>query len=1735
MEFEFLKDLVANDPGISQDLNAPLSYLEWKQTRPQIVETDSIIYYNRYVAEWFENNKNKSLAKKFVLRQKYLYLLDQLQLFFTKEEKNSWYNQINLADEKELLLSIPYFAKRLKQCVLYYLELRNKLKNVKLKYNTKGTKTSLEIELKRAILATFSSLNEELPTSLQPYLPSFQHLQQNLVVEIEEMYDDMQYFDRSSTVPGSAYYDPFHEATSKFFQTKGLVLSTDQWAFTNINLQVSANFNSFFDTLTSNIFDQTDSDLYYTYLSNFLSENKLTLEILPLSSLFETFDLNIESGNNFFYYPYGSVDTSISIQGQIPPISLSALEIEGATAGLSIDKADTIFVKNGNKIQGAWYRLSEFSESQETVRAYIASNFKTSFIFPYPGYGLSGDDFEWTGSSFETDSEYTYLSQEYKAAVDKSYWSQTLTDSSEPVFLNNSTPLLTNGTASTHPLSADKIFLRKRLSEGIDTTTALGELSGAWLYRYSKTSLPVSPGETNTFLWPYQVIDVEEDFPSQFLPSNVFSTSQNFISINGNNNFRSSGFIGTDVFDTSDKIYKLAKHTDGVEDALECAWYYVPPKTSLDGLYKYYSHNNISYYFESGVATKFIWTGANNTPLSSVFNNIKHQPDCPFSSSSYTELSSYTKFHSLSTYAWDKCTCKQVFYTPLGHNGSNFDANNKVADFVVELNTLDIKDEFDLATWRFNGFSYTDPDAKFVWYRSLDSNQKWGHGAWVNYNSNPINFNLINGKEYVYFRATSPYSNEPLSPYIVTKNLSSTQITGTWRQAKKDESGQWVGINRTSTMRISERDIIKIERQTTCSYFYLSSYQVENISENKGSIWSTYDYIALNSPSNFTTIAWPTDGIAPLGSNDPQYPNTAFSDLSAASFEWTITLLSADQTGTLRPTPSAATFNQQIITFSPLIAGFYQISAVAVTPNQTSNATTYNIDQTGFIGGENSPSDQSFVINTSANSLSIVTETRIPFTSIPILSVVPEYKNEIEEIEFTYPVAGFLIEVDLPNPINFWADLFVDKDINTNYKGIISWGYPKIFINDYLPNSLPKFSKLAFEYNTIVDYERTGPAFRWLQPFIFKKVEQTKQWSNLQYNTDNYSILSSVFVSKQHPTLETYPLKTPSSIILSNVLNSSPVEVYYNALNSFVWTVSTEIPQTTEIPEPILLVDSVDAYTKTLLNRFNATVATLPVLEKTYTSKAIGAYLLPQYLGLTQFINKDFVSVLSADNASCYPNTGCPYTTLLSLQDTTTNILTGTFIVEDTNVHIGGRGLTKRDQPTLYTWNEYNQWMKEAPSTGLIAGMPKKSLTRDLQTFIPYKSNNENVSLGLITTQSRVSPWGGKDQEVWTDALNEPKSFTGVRNVSAWSESQILKQNQKQLFNWTTDIFGNQYGLFKTIEEGTDLYSQQTIPGEIWTKTNNGIIQPATTALSAVFNIFSGNTVYSSLTSSVFNIECFFDVLLISTNQLLSLLSLDYDFENNLILTNIDESKFIFVSQNYRYEDVWFFPETKKLYLLMTQLSGTTFLPELKVLDLVDKSLTTQYPLFDQAILFTQAISSVSVEEIYTGKLNYNTLNKTFLLTYNGKTTEQLPFICIIKIQVGEMLTLKEVNFYLAETKEFEDIYPPHISFDQLTKLYYVANGLTNLIQLTAENNPLSYELFNTSTIENSFTTLSVNNSGIFTCTPNEPGLFFLSFKVYNNFGSTSYSIALSSFDGSIVTINNEPIRTISDNIMLII
>jgi len=213
----------------NNDVDEPLSYKEWYKTHTGIVAGQEYNVYNIYVSEWYYSRRNISSGNSQLIQIKlnYLSLLKQLQVFFTESEKEKWYNFINIGDEKEILLSIPYFAKKLKEISLYYIELRKKLKNTKLQYNLRGTNTGAELEVHDYILNNFthnSNNTLHVPAYILNNIPELSAIKDTLVIQVEEIYDDHSYFDQSLTLPVSAYYDLNDATTSKFFKTKGLNL-----------------------------------------------------------------------------------------------------------------------------------------------------------------------------------------------------------------------------------------------------------------------------------------------------------------------------------------------------------------------------------------------------------------------------------------------------------------------------------------------------------------------------------------------------------------------------------------------------------------------------------------------------------------------------------------------------------------------------------------------------------------------------------------------------------------------------------------------------------------------------------------------------------------------------------------------------------------------------------------------------------------------------------------------------------------------------------------------------------------------------------------------------------------------------------------------------------------------------------------------------------------------------------------------------------------------------------------------------------------------------------------------------------------------------------------------------------------------------------------------------------------------------------------------------------------------
>jgi hypothetical protein len=332
--------------------------------------------------------------------------------------------------------------------------------------------------------------------------------------------------DKSLSTPLSSYVDIFHEPTAKLFSSKGIVLSSDDWIFKTFSYPTSSTIETFIAELTSTVFnEQADEELYTAYVQQYLAENKTNLIFENNLVTTETYDVSLQQGNNYFFYPYGTTDTSLSIETPLAPVALSSYEISNATSGSVLSSADTIFVKNGDDIKAAWLYFKEFEDENEDVVCLLDKNATTSFIFPFAGYGLSAEDIEWTGPSLETEDEYQFLPPSIKANVNEAYWSQVLpADSTNQINLHETTLAEDGAKASKNPTTADNVSVRSERSE--DTTIPRGSLSAAWLYKFERAAIPISAGtaQTNVVLWPYGRVDRYQEENKEFLDSLVNST-----------------------------------------------------------------------------------------------------------------------------------------------------------------------------------------------------------------------------------------------------------------------------------------------------------------------------------------------------------------------------------------------------------------------------------------------------------------------------------------------------------------------------------------------------------------------------------------------------------------------------------------------------------------------------------------------------------------------------------------------------------------------------------------------------------------------------------------------------------------------------------------------------------------------------------------------------------------------------------------------------------------------------------------------------------------------------------------------------------------------------------------------------------------------------------------------------------------------------------------------------------
>ena len=283
-----------------------------------------------------------------------------------------------------------------------------------------------------------------------------------------------------------------------------------------------------------------------------------------------------------------------------------------------------------------------------------------------------------------------------------------------------------------------------------------------------------------------------------------------------------------------------------------------------------------------------------------------------------------------------------------------------------------------------------------------------------------------------------------------------------------------------------------------------------------------------------------------------------------------------------------------------------------------------------------------------------------------------------------------------------------------------------------------------------------------------------------------------------------------------------------------------------------------------LANRYYPTVATIPQSGDNILTKAELGYFTPNNVGASVYLAKNLTPYININAIA----PGAIYKYI------------------DPTIFNKGRGLTKNDQDDVITHLQNLNWLK-ATSTG-TAYDGQVIDTSTYQKFIPYQSNYETTKTdnnGVITVGNDYEFWTGDKKNIWltTNKFTE-EDWLKYFDIDSRVKS-LLISNGKELYSWHSDVYGNQYALYKAVPgSGRTVYNMNNTAGELWVKTVDGTVTPATSALSAIFNKHINEpSIYNQLISnSIKNFEVFFDTLVIELNgyTLFEKITFDYSTVN---------------------------------------------------------------------------------------------------------------------------------------------------------------------------------------------------------------------------------------------------------------
>jgi hypothetical protein len=353
-------------------------------------------------------------------------------------------------------------------------------------------------------------------------------------------------------------------------------------------------------------------------------------------------------------------------------------------------------------------------------------------------------------------------------------------------------------------------------------------------------------------------------------------------------------------------------------------------------------------------------------------------------------------------------------------------------------------------------------------------------------------------------------------------------------------------------------------------------------------------------------------------------------------------------------------------------------------------------------------------------------------------------------------------------------------------------------LDEYVVLHQPEVSNMILKNGSYIRYNNFGDkSLQWSEYLTFNVVLSDQMWNKLLISKADSNLASTLNTINMQDYI-IYQTNEPSDIMLESytTLNPTKFNFYLSPLNKpFQYTENLYYINRCDASFVTFLSGMAIEAAQPYMNLDNVhypTVANIAFPSTFITESETGNYLLPNKLGVSYYRGKGYETKLDSGSISYLDATNTEY-----------------MFLDKDKYGSRNRGLTRNDQLTPITVKRIdNRWMWEPYSSGAYAGTIVETLNN--QKFVPYLTNyeiNPNNQIGVCLQRDDFQFWNPEYYDLWVDQKNYPLTFRNELILQSFLDKMdTLLTDVGVQSEWKSDIYGNNFGLFKEFGVETSRY-----------------------------------------------------------------------------------------------------------------------------------------------------------------------------------------------------------------------------------------------------------------------------------------------------------------------------------------